>query len=316
MQISKDKFRSWIPHGFNFLSVKETEIITDLSNKIRKDLKREGCNEIIPPTFDFYQTFQLTTRQVLNQVFEIHDASGEILAVRSDLTVQVIKAAASGRLGRVLPLNLFYIQPVFQDRTWGAGNRREILQAGVEIIGDSSENRFQRLLTLSSNLLRNNNFTPKFLYGDMQFLNILFQNIQENLKSELAEAFHQKDTSLIRSLAKEAGLPPEIAHLLVEVPLVFGDTTALDELTVLCKKNDKLLYCIEQARKISGVVYDFSLVRELSYYTGPVFEGYITSSKEAVITGGVYDSLFEQFSGEKNAACGFAINLSVISEYI
>ena len=316
MLISNDKFRSWIPHGFNFLSLKETEAITRLSDSLRINLKKKGFGEIIPPTFDFYQTFQLTTRQAQNPLFEIRDASGEVLAVRSDLTVQVIKAVASGRLGKNLPLNLFYIQPVFQDRPWGAGSRREVLQAGVEMVGDKTSDRFLKLLSLAREQLTLNNLTPKFLYGDMRFLDALFENIPENLRSKLSEAFHLKDTTLIRNLARDAGLSSELTGILVEVPLIFGDGAALDELETLCKKNDKLLYCIREARNISDVVYDFSLVRELSYYTGPVFEGYIPASKEAVITGGVYDSLHEQFSGEKETACGFAVNLSIISEHI
>ncbi|MDH5655264.1 MAG: ATP phosphoribosyltransferase regulatory subunit [Spirochaetia bacterium] len=315
MLTGNDKYRSWIPHGFNFLSVKETESLTTLSDTVRKSLKKNQYMEVIPPSLDFYRTFQITARQSSDPVFEVRDASGEVLAVRSDLTVQVVKAAAAGRLGKDRPLNVFYIQPVFHDRTWGAGNRREMVQAGIESIGNQDPDRFLKILSLASELIHNNRLEAKFLYGDVRFLNALFETIPENLRSPLSEAFHLKDTYKIRSMIKGV-CSSELTDLLTEVPLIFGDHRALDELEFLCKKNENLLSCIREARKVPNVIYDFSLVRELTYYTGPVFEGYIENCRETVITGGVYDSLYEQFSGESQTACGFALNLSIISEQI
>lgn len=320
MPPGKEKFRSWIPHGFDFLTPEESEKITDLSAHIRKELKDSGYREIIPPMFDFYQTFQITTRQAAslsdNPVFEVKDSTGEVLAVRSDLTVQAVKAAASGRLGREFPMNLFYIQSVFHDKDWGAGRKREILQAGVEIIGEKKNGRFSEILELAKKIITAHTSAPSILYGDVRFINILFKDIHSDYRLELAEAFYRKDTSLIKGIAKKSGADKKSQELLCEVPLIFGKKEAIAELKKLTGGHPGLLILLEEAEKIENVIYDFSLVRELSYYTGPVFEAYISPAREAVLTGGVYDNLFGEFSDHAKTACGFAMNLTVLSQYI
>ena len=61
--------------------------------------------------------------------------------------------------------------------------------------------------------------------------------------------------------------------------------------------------------------FDFSLARELSYYTGPVFAAYIPGTNERIFTGGVYDDLFSKFSDtEQCKACGFAIDIPLMVE--
>ena len=51
----------------------------------------------------------------------------------------------------------------------------------------------------------------------------------------------------------------------------------------------------------------------MEYYTGLVFRGYIADTGEAVLGGGRYDTLLENF-GEKTGATGFGINISVIAD--
>jgi histidyl-tRNA synthetase len=66
--------------------------------------------------------------------------------------------------------------------------------------------------------------------------------------------------------------------------------------------------------------FDFSVVRGLEYYTGPVFEAELTASIKddcgqpirlgSVVSGGRYDGLVERFTGEKVPATGVSIGVS------
>jgi len=56
------------------------------------------------------------------------------------------------------------------------------------------------------------------------------------------------------------------------------------------------------------------MVSDLSYYTGPVFDAFLDSKKERILSGGVYNDLFEAFTGKPCTACGFAINLTLLSQ--
>lgn len=311
-----ERFRSWIPHGFDYLGPEETERQIRIMAEVRSLFRGAGYLEITPPALDFAPTFNLTSRSAIEPpFFETRGGEGDLLAVRSDLTVQVIKARANGRLGDGFPCRFSYVQPVFQDRSWGSGARRETLQAGVELIGEvEGGDRFQEILDLARSMLQRFGFEPRILYGDARFPETLFRRVPERARNELSLAFHNKDSGRLARLCGEAELPPSLARIFAEAPLAFGDAAALDRLEELCREETELFQILREARQRSGVIYDFSLVRELSYYTGPVFEAYVPGGADKVFTGGVYDYLYQEFSGEARPACGFALNLSILLE--
>ncbi len=318
MSGTKDKHRSWLPHGFDYTTPEETRTLRRLEARVRRSFEEKGYQEILLPMVDFARTFQETARDPSDSVlFETRDRTGDALAIPSDLTVQVIKGSASGRLGHTFPARFSYIQPVFHDRPWGSGHKREMIQAGVELIGEEhSDEAFQEVLELGRSTLEDLGFQPRILYGDARFLEILFRPIPGDSRRELSLAFHTRDTARIREICKEEKIPGELCQTLQEVPLTFGGAEALTELRKILKEEPELLELLDLAEKRKGVIYDFSQVRELTYYTGPVFEGYVEGENERIFSGGVYDSLFHHFSSERvrRSACGFAINLRALAE--
>lgn len=308
-----DKFRSWIPQGFDYLSVQTTERLLGLQDQLRQIFRVAGYREVMPPTFDYSRTFRLAARDADRRLlFETRDVDGENLTVRSDLTVQMVKAAANGRFGNGLPLKLSYIQPIFQDRPWGSGRSREVIQAGVEWIGAAEDARVAELLALARQIAEALGLAPRLLYGDVRFLDLLLAAVPGEQRASFSEALYNKDSSRIRQLAEEAALEPRLARLLTEVPLIFGQSDALARLSELCAHDRQLTAIIEDARQHPNVVFDFSMVRELSYYSGPVFQGFVPGQTEPLLSGGVYDQLHAEFSGRSAPACGFALNLSLL----
>ena len=115
--LPEDKYRSWLPHGFDLLNAEDTQKQLFLEKHIRMLLRQRDYKEITLPTLDYVETFKLTTRHAKhNPIFQLRAGEGEQLAVRSDLTVQLIKAVANARLGgnfKTEELRFCYIQPVF-----------------------------------------------------------------------------------------------------------------------------------------------------------------------------------------------------------
>lgn len=308
-----ENYRTWLPHGFDVATPEETDQIRIISEKVRQIFQKHSFHEILLPTFDFARTFEITSRSGNQNGFDTRDRDGLNLAVRSDLTVQVVKAVAVGRLGSG-EQKVSYLQPVFHDRPWGTGLRREIYQAGIEWIGYNGEDRFDALLRLAREVLGALGYEARILYGDARFLNRLFSTVPDNFRSHLAEAFHTKDTFRIKEVAREAGLEASTARIMENVPLIFGNGEALEELKLLCKNRNDLLELLDFAGTLKDVIYDFSLVQELSYYSGPVFEGYIPGTKHRVLSGGIYDDLYREFAPAGTdpsiTAGGFALDIS------
>lgn len=60
------------------------------------------------------------------------------------------------------------------------------------------------------------------------------------------------------------------------------------------------------------IVFDPTLVRGMSYYTGPIFEVGLDSSGLSIAGGGRYDKMIGKFCGEDVPACGFSIGFERI----
>ena len=57
---------------------------------------------------------------------------------------------------------------------------------------------------------------------------------------------------------------------------------------------------------------DPASVRRTDYYTGLIFEAYLSRMTEPPLRGGQYDKLMEHYSGIDAAAAGFALDVSSI----
>ena len=65
------------------------------------------------------------------------------------------------------------------------------------------------------------------------------------------------------------------------------------------------------------VVFDISVIRGLSYYTGIVFEAFDTAGKfRAIFGGGRYDSLLSHLGGQRTPAVGLGFGDVVIQELL
>ena len=59
---------------------------------------------------------------------------------------------------------------------------------------------------------------------------------------------------------------------------------------------------------------DFSIVNDLSYYSGVVFKGYVKGIPTEVLSGGRYDKLMKKM-GKQAGAVGFAVYLDVLERH-
>ena len=82
------------------------------------------------------------------------------------------------------------------------------------------------------------------------------------------------------------------------------------------KTADDLALIIESVETVRTanfkIVFDPTLVRGMSYYTGPIFEISIDGFSGSVGGGGRYDEMIGRFTGNQTPACGFSIGFERI----
>ncbi len=74
-----------------------------------------------------------------------------------------------------------------------------------------------------------------------------------------------------------------------------------------------IMNSVDKAKQSSfGLVFDPTLVRGMSYYTGPIFEITMDDFGGSVGGGGRYDEMIGKFTGQNVPACGFSIGFERI----
>lgn len=307
--MEESRHKSWIPHGFDYRSGPELARLHRITEEFRQITGAAGFQEIVPPLLDYEAALRLPGEIS----FTVKDRRGERLALRSDMTIQIIKAVANHRLppsGAGI-WQISYCQPIFRDSSWGQGHRREIMQAGVEVIEKTKSVAPAALLHLALKFLRQLGCQVRILYGDSRVVAAVLRPFPHSLQEDLRSALYLRDVSVLRYILKNDASPA--AQLLYRLPFLFGGPERLAELMQLTSDPEVTGY-LKEAEEIytEEIVYDFALIRPLPYYTGPVFEGYMEGSREEILAGGVYDALFGNFSRETASCAGFAINMGEI----
>ena len=65
----------------------------------------------------------------------------------------------------------------------------------------------------------------------------------------------------------------------------------------------------------SRIRFDFSLVNDMRYYDGIVFQGFVEGIPDVILTGGQYDRLMRRM-GRKSGAIGFAVYLDLLDNFL
>lgn len=126
----------------SFLPVGSRDLLpTDLikQEKLRIALlevfKAWGYQPVLPPTLESLEALDKGRPQFLRECFKVIDGDSQLLALRPDLTLPIARLAATRLSSVERPLRLCYTAQVFRQSLNFGDERREIFQAGIELIG-------------------------------------------------------------------------------------------------------------------------------------------------------------------------------------
>ncbi|HMV79005.1 MAG TPA: ATP phosphoribosyltransferase regulatory subunit [Leptospiraceae bacterium] len=320
----------WIPDGFHFLGPEESAKRRNLLNLLHGYFNEKGFLEIQMPTFDFTSSFQNHVNPAEHgKFFKIKDGYGNEISPSHDLTLQAVKGMA-GFGEKKGNYRLYYISKIWKDQSQYNGARREFLQAGAEIIGHSNEGTFKLILKILDEIFELISFKKKItiVLGNILPFYYIAEKLKLNAqeKETLTRLMYSKDTEEIRNFLSGKKGSRDIFDILHHLLFSYSFREILPALLILegkfgfplkncIKETEELLKFSENMKSIE-ICPDFSLVRDMDYYTGFVFQGYAGRLSFPLVQGGAYDRLFQKFTGEEKNACGFSLNIDIIEELI
>lgn len=234
------------------------------------------------------------------------------------MTTPIARMSAMKFDNKDLPLRFYYCGDVFREQPLHKGRLRQINQAGIELIGDSSiiaDSETIRILAESLGILGRN---YKIVLGDVSLYKYLLSQIElDSFKIEaIHSAFDKKDIASLKEILKNTAGDKTCKDLLLNLPGFAGSYGDIRKELIksfgkFSSMTKKLFQVIELLNEETGsnVIVDLGLIKDFSYYTSLTIEGYIDGIGYPAANGGRYDELFKSF-GKDFPAVGFAIDLS------
>ena len=242
---------------------------------------------------------------VSGNVITFTDTDGKLMALKPDVTLSIVKSIkdVKGSVSRIC-----YDENVF--RVSGkSGTFREIMQAGLECIGDVTSVELAEVVSLAQKSLS--------VISDESILTVSHMGIVEGFIRELTEESKQKALNALASrnaaelksmsldkLAELAGLTGSNEEIYARLEEMAADSASIDELKTIVSVLDQ-----ERVR------IDFSVLGGMKYYNGITFRGYVDGVPTAVLSGGQYDKLMKRM-GKKSRAVGFAVYLDALERLL
>jgi len=311
-----------IPEGLNDLLPEEVFKRRFLENKIAQVFKEWGYQEIITPTFEFYDMLAKGAGSIMKkEMIKFFDREGNIVALRPEMTTPIARVASTKLKGEPKPLRFYYISNVFRYDDLKTGNRKEFNQAGVELIGVNSKEADAEVIALAVECLKNSGLKNFFIdIGHINFFNGIMQSIKvkEERKQEMKEAILNKDFVLLEKILSFSDIKDKEKEFVLKMPTLRGRGEVLEEaekmisnrLSESALKEIKEVYNLLKNYGLEEyILIDLGIIRDFDYYTGIIFEGYTDYLGFPVCGGGRYDNLCSKF-GKNLPSTGFAVGLS------
>jgi len=248
---------------------------------------------------------------ISDSVITFTDTNGKLMALKPDVTLSIIKNIAD-QPGLVQ--KLFYNENVYRISKDNQ-SFRELMQVGLECIGEVGEGDISQVLTLAGqSLLR---ISPSCVL-DVTNLNLLAQILEGENRAEVLKCVEEKN---IAGLEK-ANLPEKTMQALQALLSVSGPAADVlprlkEALSGLCDitgltRLETILEAIQDPAVRAMLRVDFSTVSDMHYYNGIVFKGFVEGVPTAVLSGGQYDKLMGKMK-RTSRAIGFAVYLDMLS---
>lgn len=310
-----------IPEGLNDLLPEEAFKRRSLENKVSQVFTEWGYQEIITPTFEFYEMLSKGAGSIKKrEMIKFFDRKGNIVALRPEMTTPIARVASTKLKGEPKPLRFYYVSTVFRHDNLKTGNRKELTQAGVELIGVKSKEADAEVIALAAECLKKNGLKNFFIdIGHVNFFNGIMESIKvkEERKQEIKDAILNKNFVILEKILSTEDIKDNEKEFILRMPTLRGKEEVVQEAEKII--NNRLsASALEEIKEIYNLLRDYGLeeyilidlgiIRDFDYYTGIIFEGYTDYLGFPICGGGRYDNLCSQF--KKNfPSTGFAIGL-------
>jgi ATP phosphoribosyltransferase regulatory subunit len=306
-----------IPPGTRDILPDEMRELRALSSALLETFQRFGYGEVSTPTMEYEDVLVRGDERAAGASYRLFDEHGQVLALRSDMTIPIARLVATRCADQEPPLRFCYLSHAYRAVRPQRGQQREFLQAGIELIGTRApEGTVEVLEVLSAALDAAGLTRARIGIGDAGLYPRALDamGVGGEARTAVLSALERHDFVALESQVGALALAQRRQAALATLPQLRGGPEVMERAVELGGAD--IERGIANLREIAAgldrrgiserVIFDLGLVRDLGYYTGAIFEVYDPALGHVIGAGGRYDDLLARF-GRPAPACGFAL---------
>ena len=305
---------------FGFTSI-ETPCVESLANL---NSKQGGENEKL-----IFKVMKRGEKLNLETAKEENDLTDS--GLRYDLTVPLVRFYANHANELPAPFKALQMGNVWRADRPQKGRYRQFMQCDIDILGEPSNLAEIELILATTTTLGNLGFKDfKIRINDRRILKAMasYSGFPEEKFDDVFITLDKMDKIGLDGVKEELikdGYDAGSVDKYIELFELIGEKSGIDALRAVADKikdnldaevSEGLTEIIDSVEKTKSaqfeMVFDPTLVRGMSYYTGTIFEVSMPQYGGSCGGGGRYDKMVGKFLGQDTPACGFSIGFERI----
>ena len=284
---------------------------------LRELYHRYGYSQYKMSKFEEYDLYAKNKDFLISDnVITFTDTNGKLMALKPDVTLSIVR---NSRQNAQSVQKVYYNENVYRisERSHAF---REIMQVGLECIGDVDEYYRIEVMLLAAQSLKSISSQCKLAISHLDILSEAVERLKlsESDCREVLRCIGQKNLHELTKICALAGAEESSVNALKDLISTNGEPNevlpklqamgcnadAVAELTRVC-------FAMNANGLGNMVSIDFSIVSDMRYYNGLVCKGFVNGVPTSVLSGGQYDKLMQKM-GSKSKAIGFAVYLDAL----
>lgn len=317
------------PNGFNEFLPADQLAFNAMISTIKSAYELHGYSPIETPALELASVLLAKEGgETAKQVYRFSKGDND-LAMRFDLTIPLARYVAEHYHDLAMPFRRYQIQEVWRAEKTQAGRFRQFYQCDIDIIGSNDTLAEADILLTAFEALNNLGLTDAVIkishrglfngflearklnhktVDILRLIDKLAKQGERKISDDLEQVgLNKHEIKEILSLAKISGNIKEITKALTGFDI---SNETFDKALKELKEIDDYLKAGNLTNK--NYIFDLAIIRGLDYYTGAVFETFLTKNPElgSICGGGRYDNLVGHYSKEQLSGVGTAIGVS------
>ncbi len=321
--MNDNEHKGLLPAGLGDMLPPEAALEASVIEQLMARLAANGYDRVKPPLVEFEESLLTGAgAQMASQTFRLMDpVSQRMLGVRSDMTLQIARIAASRLRDVGRPLRLSYAGQVLRVKGSQLRPERQFAQIGAELIGSDSVEADVEAVLLSALALRS--LGIENLSVDLNLPTLLAAvgtgaGVADDKFPRLHDALERKDEAGVRALLGESN--PKAMELFVALLRMVGPADAVvariagldlpPAARVEARRLADVVTRLRNADSTLKLTVDPVEYRGFEYHTGVSFTLFALGVRGELGRGGRY------VTRDREAATGFTLYLDTILQAV